>query len=174
MLGVLPGIMGSLQATEAIKLLLGIGDTLAGRLLLYDALEMRFQRGQAAPRPRVPGLRRARRPDRAHRLRAVLRDADRSTPMSVTVRLPPVLRVDAGGARERRARCAGRPAGSARGPGHQFPGLRQKLLDDDGDLNRFVNAYVDREDVRLREGLDTSLADGSTVIVMPAMAGGAR
>jgi adenylyltransferase/sulfurtransferase len=42
-LGVLPGVMGSLQATEAIKLLLGIGDPLIGRLLVYDALSLQFQ-----------------------------------------------------------------------------------------------------------------------------------
>jgi molybdopterin/thiamine biosynthesis adenylyltransferase len=42
-LGVLPGIMGSLQAAEAIKLLLEIGDSMVGRLMLFDALEMRFQ-----------------------------------------------------------------------------------------------------------------------------------
>jgi adenylyltransferase/sulfurtransferase len=42
-LGVLPGVMGSLQATEAIKLILGIGEPLVGRLLVYDALELRFQ-----------------------------------------------------------------------------------------------------------------------------------
>ena len=42
-LGVLPGVMGCLQATEAIKLLLGIGEVLAGRLLVYDALAMQFQ-----------------------------------------------------------------------------------------------------------------------------------
>ena len=42
-LGVLPGVMGSLQATEAIKILLGIGDTLAGRLLVYDALALQLR-----------------------------------------------------------------------------------------------------------------------------------
>ena len=42
MLGVLPGVLGVLQATEAIKLILGIGDNLVGRLLSYDALSMRF------------------------------------------------------------------------------------------------------------------------------------
>ena len=93
--------------------------------------------------------------------------------MSVTVRLPPVLRADAGGA-DGRARRAGRPARRALRARRAVPGLRQKLLDGDGDLNRFVNAYVDGEDVRLRDGLDTSLPDGATVIVLPAMAGGAR
>jgi adenylyltransferase/sulfurtransferase len=42
-LGILPGIIGTLQATEAIKLILGLGDSLVGRLLLFDALEMRFR-----------------------------------------------------------------------------------------------------------------------------------
>ncbi len=49
-LGVLPGVMGTLQATEAVKLLLGIGETLAGRLLLYDALGLRFQEFRFARR----------------------------------------------------------------------------------------------------------------------------
>lgn len=50
-LGVLPGVMGSLQATEAIKILLGIGETLAGRLLVYDALTLRFDEFRFARRP---------------------------------------------------------------------------------------------------------------------------
>ena len=43
MLGVLPGVMGSLQATEVIKLILGLGDPLSGRLLRFDALELSFE-----------------------------------------------------------------------------------------------------------------------------------
>ena len=58
MLGVLPGIIGSLQAVEAIKLLLGLGEPLVGRLLAYDALEESF-RTFKSPRPRLPRLRRA-------------------------------------------------------------------------------------------------------------------
>lgn len=53
-LGVLPGIVGLLQATEAIKLLLGIGETLAGRLLQFDALAMRFRELRLAPDPDCP------------------------------------------------------------------------------------------------------------------------
>ncbi|MBA3819338.1 MAG: molybdopterin-synthase adenylyltransferase MoeB [Deltaproteobacteria bacterium] len=53
-LGVLPGIMGVLQATEAIKLLLGLGDTLAGRLLLYDALKTRFRELKLRRDPTCP------------------------------------------------------------------------------------------------------------------------
>ena len=66
-LGVLPGIMGVLQATEAIKLILGIGETLAGRLLVYDALDDQVPRAQAAPRSEVPDLRRRRRSQRRSR-----------------------------------------------------------------------------------------------------------
>ncbi|MDQ3369770.1 MAG: molybdopterin-synthase adenylyltransferase MoeB [Myxococcota bacterium] len=53
-LGVLPGIMGVLQATEAIKLLLGLGDTLAGRLLVYDALKTRFRELKLRRDPTCP------------------------------------------------------------------------------------------------------------------------
>ena len=53
-LGVLPGIVGLLQATEAIKLLLGVGQTLAGRLLQFDALSMRFREVRLAPDPDCP------------------------------------------------------------------------------------------------------------------------
>jgi len=53
-LGVLPGIMGVLQATEAIKLVLGLGDTLAGRLLVYDALKVRFRELKLRRDPKCP------------------------------------------------------------------------------------------------------------------------
>ena len=55
-LGVLPGIIGSIQALEAIKLLLGLGDSLAGRLLAYDALEESFRTYKVQPRPELPGV----------------------------------------------------------------------------------------------------------------------
>ena len=54
MLGVLPGIIGSLQAMEAIKLLLGLGDTLAGRLMAYDALESSFRTFKVRRDPDCP------------------------------------------------------------------------------------------------------------------------
>ena len=71
-LGVVPGIMGLLQANEVLKLLLGIGDTLAGRLLLFDALDASFTELRAPPRPGLPGLLRRRR-----------RGARRRTPLAV-------------------------------------------------------------------------------------------
>ena len=74
-LGVLPGIIGSIQATEALKLILGIGQSLAGRLLLFDALKLEFLGGGHRPGPRVSGVRPPPDGDVAHRLRRVLRHA---------------------------------------------------------------------------------------------------
>ena len=54
MLGVLPGVVGLLQATEAIKLLLGLGEPLTGRLLHFDALSMRFRETRLLPDPDCP------------------------------------------------------------------------------------------------------------------------
>ena len=73
MLGVLPGVIGSLQANEALKLALGIGEPLVGRLILFDALVGDVPRGPAAPRSGLPRLRRAPDDHRVHRLRGVLR-----------------------------------------------------------------------------------------------------
>jgi sulfur-carrier protein len=51
-------------------------------------------------------------------------------------------------------------------------GLRARLVDDDGALRRFVNVYLNDEDVRFLGGLDTKVSDGDTVTVLPAVAGG--
>jgi sulfur-carrier protein len=87
-----------------------------------------------------------------------------------TVRIPPTLRDETGGQAALQARgetvrdlledLTGR-----------FPALRERIYTD-GDLARFVNVYVEGEDVRTREGLDTAVEDGATVILLPAMAGG--
>jgi adenylyltransferase/sulfurtransferase len=58
-MGVLPGIIGSIQATEALKIVLDVGETLVGRLLLFDALRMRFREMRLRPRPGVSRVRRA-------------------------------------------------------------------------------------------------------------------
>ena len=54
----------------------------------------------------------------------------------------------------------------------QHPALKGQLLTDDGDLNRFVNVYVNGQDVRYLAGLDTPVAPGDEVRLLPAMAGG--
>jgi sulfur-carrier protein len=52
------------------------------------------------------------------------------------------------------------------------PGIGARILDDNGDVRRFVNVFVDDEDIRFAEGLGTPVKDGSTVSIIPAVAGG--
>lgn len=52
------------------------------------------------------------------------------------------------------------------------PGLGERLVDEDGSLRKFVNVFVDDDDVRYLDGLDTAVADGLTVSIIPAVAGG--
>jgi molybdopterin synthase sulfur carrier subunit len=54
----------------------------------------------------------------------------------------------------------------------QFPGLRERLVDEKGELRRFINLYVNEEDVRFLQGRTTALKDGDTVSIVPAIAGG--
>ena len=54
----------------------------------------------------------------------------------------------------------------------QFPGLRDRLMDDKGELRRFINLYVNEEDVRFLDGRTTVLKEGDTVSIVPAIAGG--
>ena len=87
-----------------------------------------------------------------------------------TVRIPPTLRTETGG--ERQVPASG---GTVRelldDLMSRFPGLSSQLVEDD-DIAPFVNIYVEGEDVRTLEGLDTEVKPGSTVILLPAMAGG--
>ena len=86
------------------------------------------------------------------------------------VRIPPTLREQVGG--ERQVEAEGE---TVRDLLHdlmsRFPALRPQLVEND-DLAPFINVYVEGEDVRTREGLDTELHEDSTVILLPAMAGG--
>ena len=91
--------------------------------------------------------------------------------MAVEVRIPTILRPYTGGAK------------AVEGVGAtlneliddleaRHPGLRERLVDDAG-LRRFVNVYLHDEDVRFLAGLDTAVADGDSVTILPAVAGGA-
>jgi len=86
------------------------------------------------------------------------------------VRIPPTLREQAGGQRELAAE-GGTVRELLEDLMGRFPGLRSQLVED-GDIAPFVNVYVEGEDVRTLEGLETEVAPGSTVILLPAMAGG--
>ena len=87
-----------------------------------------------------------------------------------TVRIPPTLRSEMGGKRE--VHAAGSTVRELLDDlMSRFPGLRSQLVEED-EIAPFVNVYVGGEDVRTLEGLETEVHDGSTVILLPAMAGG--
>lgn len=93
--------------------------------------------------------------------------------MPIAIRMPPILRPQVGGARQ--VEVTGATLGEAFDDLFaQFPGVKEQIVDGAGQINRFVNVYVQNEDVRLGQGLATPVPDGGTVIVLPAMAGGAR
>jgi molybdopterin synthase sulfur carrier subunit len=56
----------------------------------------------------------------------------------------------------------------------RFPGIRERLMDEKGELRRFINIYVNEEDIRFREGVQTSLKEGDEMSIIPAIAGGVR
>jgi molybdopterin converting factor small subunit len=87
------------------------------------------------------------------------------------VRLPPVLRQYAGDAKQ--VEASGGTLGQVVGQVvAEYPGLRDQLLTSDGQLHRFVNVYLNGQDVRYLSGLETPVGERDTVIVLPAMAGG--
>ena len=91
--------------------------------------------------------------------------------MSVTVRVPTQLRPLTGGAGE--VDVEGASVGDAlRSLDTAHPGLGERLFDEDGRLRRFVNVFLADEDVRFLEGLQTPVAPGQTVSIVPAVAGG--
>jgi molybdopterin converting factor small subunit len=86
------------------------------------------------------------------------------------VRIPPTLRAEVGGARELEARGA-TVAEVIDDLVERYPPLAEQLLSG-GELAPFVNVYLGGEDVRTRDGLETPVADGDQLILLPAMAGG--
>ena len=87
------------------------------------------------------------------------------------VKIPPVLRAQVGG--ESVVESAGDDVGAVlRSLTETYPDLNRQLFDDAGELNRYVNVYLNDEDVRLLDGLGTSASEGDTVVILPAMAGG--
>jgi len=88
-----------------------------------------------------------------------------------TVKIPPVLRSSTGGAKQIDA--DGRTVGDVlRSVAVQHPATQSQLFSEAGELNRYVNVYLNDEDVRVLDGLDTEVGAGDTLVILPAMAGG--
>ena len=90
--------------------------------------------------------------------------------MAVEVRIPTILRTYTGG--ERVVTASGDSVQAVVGDlNTSFPGIAERLIDDSG-LRRFVNVYLNDEDVRFLEGLSTPVAAGDSITILPAVAGG--
>ena len=91
--------------------------------------------------------------------------------MTATVRIPTPLRAAAGG--NATVAVEGDTVGEVlTNLDAAHPGIGERLLDEGGKMRRFVNVFVDDEDVRFASGLDTPVRDGATVSIIPAVAGG--
>jgi molybdopterin converting factor small subunit len=91
--------------------------------------------------------------------------------MAVEVRLPTLLRAHSDGASS--VAADGATVGEVFGAlTAQYPGLKGQLVDDDGSLHKFVNVYVNDDDIRYLDQLDTSVAAGDAISILPAVAGG--
>ena len=91
--------------------------------------------------------------------------------MAVTVRIPTTLRPLSGGASTVEV-DPGSLSDVIKALDAAHPGFADRLLDDEGNLRRFVNVFVDDDDVRYLDGLATNVPDGQTVSIIPAVAGG--
>jgi molybdopterin synthase sulfur carrier subunit len=88
-----------------------------------------------------------------------------------TVKIPPVLRSSTGGAKE--VEADGANVGELlRALAGEHPATESQLFSEEGELNRYVNVYLNDEDVRVLDGLDTAVGATDTIVILPAMAGG--
>jgi len=88
-----------------------------------------------------------------------------------TVKIPPALRAQTDG--EAEVAAPGASVGEVlRALTATHPGTEAQIFSPEGELNRYVNVYLNDEDVRVRDGLDTPVSDSDTVVILPAMAGG--
>jgi sulfur-carrier protein len=91
--------------------------------------------------------------------------------MPVTVKIPTQLRAITGGESEASVEDVYTVGEVLDGLYDRFDGLRERIAED-GDLRRFVNVYVEGEDIRFLDGLETAVEDGDEVTILPAVAGG--
>jgi molybdopterin converting factor small subunit len=88
-----------------------------------------------------------------------------------TIKIPPVLRPSVGG--EKQVQADGETIGAVlQSLAEQHPATQGQLFSADGQLNRYVNVYLNDEDVRVLDGLDTGVGEADTLVILPAMAGG--
>ncbi|MEA2207548.1 MAG: sulfur-carrier protein [Solirubrobacteraceae bacterium] len=90
-----------------------------------------------------------------------------------TIKIPPVLRASVGG--EKQVSASGANVGEVlKDLAASHPATQEQLFAADGELNRYVNVYLNDEDVRVLDGLDTPVGESDSLVILPAMAGGSR
>ncbi len=88
-----------------------------------------------------------------------------------TIKIPPVLRASVGG--EKQVSASGDDVGAVlKDLAANHPATQSQLFSAEGELNRYVNVYLNDEDVRVLDGLDTKVGESDTLVILPAMAGG--
>lgn len=88
-----------------------------------------------------------------------------------TIKIPPVLRASVGG--EKEVSASGANIGEVlRDLVSNHPATESQLFSGEGELNRYVNVYLNDEDVRVLDGLQTAVGEADTLVILPAMAGG--
>lgn len=93
--------------------------------------------------------------------------------MAVEVRVPAILQSAVGG--QKVVKVEGQTVGEILDRlEQQFPGIKKLLLDEDGEIRRHINIYLNDEDVRFLQRLDTPIRDGDVLSILPALAGGQR
>ena len=91
--------------------------------------------------------------------------------MAVTVKIPPQLAAATGG--DRAPRVDGQTVGEVLGALYaEHTELKDRVADEDGTLRRFVNVFLDGEDIRFLDGLETQVPEGAELQILPAVAGG--
>jgi molybdopterin synthase sulfur carrier subunit len=91
--------------------------------------------------------------------------------MAIKVRIPTQLRTLSGGAAE--VSLEGATVGEVlKGLDGEHPGFGERLFDESGNLRRFINVFLDDEDIRFLDGVDTPVASAATLSIVPAVAGG--
>jgi molybdopterin synthase sulfur carrier subunit len=160
------GVVGHLQAERALALLDGDLTAATGFVTTVDGLRGATRDVPLLPNPRCPACGGA--PEHVspntHR-------QDQEFTMSVAIKIPTSLRRFVGG--QNQVDVSGQNVREALdGLEEAHPGIKSKICDAEGNLRRFINVYADQEDIRFLDNLETHLAEGAELQIVPAIAGG--
>jgi molybdopterin synthase sulfur carrier subunit len=160
------GVVGHLQAERALALLDGELASSTGFVTTIDGLRGVTRDVPLRPNPMCSACGDAHAP-----MPASTTLIDQEFPMSVAIKIPTSLRRFVGGVDQ--VDVSGQNVREALdGLEEAHPGIKSKICDADGNLRRFINVYANQEDIRFLDNLETHLAEGAELQIVPAIAGG--